>query len=250
MLGSALPAPRLPDEENAIATQRKSTRTSRGARPASARKPAAAKKGRGRAGAAAKPARRGAARRPPSPELEGTDGFAPVTHQVGKVRAPAKPGVREIGWAAFGEIVKNLAARIQAKYRPAAVVGIARGGVFVGGALSTALGAEFYPIRIERRRRDMGVLPHAVVELPDLGGKRVLVVDDLASTGATLARARAVSKKAGAGEVKTAVLVARSGARPDFSVFETEDVILFAWDYDVAGGGGSGGAVDPGEVGV
>ncbi|MFT3912769.1 MAG: phosphoribosyltransferase family protein [Anaeromyxobacteraceae bacterium] len=158
--------------------------------------------------------------------------------------------MREIGWAAFGEIVKNLAARIQARYRPAAVVGIARGGVFVGGALSTALGAEFYPIRIERRRRDMGVLPHAVVELPHLAGKRVLVVDDLASTGATLARARAVSKKAGAGEVKTAVLVARSGARPDFSVFETEDVILFAWDYDVAGGGGSGGAVDPGEVGV
>jgi len=158
--------------------------------------------------------------------------------------------VREIGWAAFGEIVKTLAAKVSAKYKPQAVVGIARGGVFVGGALSTVLSAEFYPIRIERRRRDMGVLPHAIVELPDLAGKRVLVVDDLAGTGATLARARAVSKKAGAGEVKTAVLVARPGARPDFSVVETEELVLFAWDYDLAAGGGGGGSVDPGEVGV
>ncbi len=86
-------------------------------------------------------------------------------------------------------------------------------------------------------------------ELPDLKGKKVLVVDDVASTGATLARARALARKAGAKEVRTAVLVARPrGARPDFAAFETDELVLFGWDYQLDAGGG--GATDPGEVGV
>ncbi len=74
------------------------------------------------------------------------------------------------------------------------------------------------------------------------------MVDDVASTGATLARTRALARKSGAREVKTAVLVVRpDGARPDFAAFETEELVLFAWDYELAGGGGP---EDPGEVGV
>ena len=68
-------------------------------------------------------------------------------------RAPKK-AVRELGWAAFGEVARALAAQIARRYRPAVVVGIAKGGVFVGGALAAALGADFYPVRIEKRRRD------------------------------------------------------------------------------------------------
>jgi hypoxanthine phosphoribosyltransferase len=121
--------------------------------------------------------------------------------------------------------------------------------VFVGGALAAALGSDFYPVRIEKRRRDAGVLPEPVQELPDLSGKRVLVVDDVASTGATLARARALARKAGAREVKTAVLVARPrGARPDFFAFATDELMLFGWDYHLDQA--SAGPDDPGEVGV
>jgi hypoxanthine phosphoribosyltransferase len=179
------------------------------------------------------------------------DGFA-----MDRLAAPArmkrspKKAVREIGWAAFGDAARTLAARIAEKYRPDVVVGIAKGGVFVGGALSAALGTEFFPVRIERRRRDPMPLPQPLVELPDLSRKRVLVVDDVASSGATLARARALARKAGAKEVRTAVLIVRpDGARPDFCFLETSELVLFAWDYqlDEAGGAGSG---DPGEVGV
>jgi hypoxanthine phosphoribosyltransferase len=163
-------------------------------------------------------------------------------------RAPRK-AVRELGWAAFGEVARAFAVQIARRFRPAVVVGIAKGGVFVGGALAAALGADFYPVRIEKRRRDRGVLPEPIQELPDLTGKRVLVVDDVASTGATLARARALSRKAGAREVKTAVLVARPrGARPDFAAFETDELMLFGWDYQLDAGGS--GPDDPGEVGV
>jgi hypoxanthine phosphoribosyltransferase len=50
-----------------------------------------------------------------------------------------KRAVREIGWAAFGEVARQLAARIAERFQTDAVVGIATGGVFVGGALAAAL---------------------------------------------------------------------------------------------------------------
>lgn len=163
-------------------------------------------------------------------------------------RSP-KRAVRELGWAAFGEVARVFAGRIALKFRPAVVVGIAKGGVFVGGAIAAVLGTDFYPVRIEKRRRDPAPLPEALVELPDLSGKKVLVVDDVAATGATLARARALARKAGAKEVRTAVLVARpQGARPDFAAFETDALVLFGWDYQLDDTGS--GPIDPGEVGV
>lgn len=176
------------------------------------------------------------------------DGFA-----MDRLAAPARlkhaprKAMREIGWAAFGEIARQLAARIAESFRPQVVLGIAKGGVFVGGALAAALGAEFHPMRFEKRRRDSGAPSTApVTPLPDLTGRRVLVVDDVAASGATLARGRALARKAGARDVKTAVIVVRpDGARPDFSVLETAELILFAWDYQLDGGPG-----DPGHVGV
>ncbi len=178
------------------------------------------------------------------------DGFA-----LDRLAAPArlkrapKKAMRELGWAAFGEVARALAARITEKYRPDVVVGVAKGGVFVGGAIAAALGCDFHPVRIEKRRRDSGATPVPVAELPPLPGKRVLVVDDVAATGATLARARALARKAGARDVKTAVLVRRpDGARPDWYAFETDELILFGWDYQLDAAGG--GPVDPGEVGV
>lgn len=156
--------------------------------------------------------------------------------------------MRELGWAAFGDVARTLAGRIARKFRPSVVVGVAKGGVFVGSAVAAALGVEFYPVRVEKRRRDVLPAGDASSKLPDLRGKTVLVVDDVARTGGTLAKARALARKSGAREVRTAVLVTRpGGARPDFAAFETDELVLFGWDYQLDGGGG---AVDPGEVGV
>lgn len=164
-----------------------------------------------------------------------------------RMRRPPKKAMREIGWAAFGELARVFAGRISLKFRPNVVVGVAKGGVFVGGALAAVLGADFHPVRVERRRRDGARAPEAPFELPDLRGQKVLVVDDVAQTGATLAKARALARKAGAKEVRTAVLVARPrGARPDFAAIETDQLVLFGWDYQLEGDG----PVDPGEVGV
>lgn len=249
MVDSDLPAGRpAPPGGIAIATAKK-----RKTRAPARRAPRPARSGRGArtSGRKATPARGG---QDSYPLGEGVaDGFA-----MDRLAAPArmkrtpKRAVRELGWAAFGEVARLLSGKIAVKFRPAAVIGVAKGGVFVGGAIAAVLGAEFYPVRIEKRRRDPAPFPDAVVELPDLKGKKVLVVDDVAATGATLARARALARKAGAKEVRTAVLVARPrGARPDFAAYETDELVLFAWDYQLdATGSGTSGTSDPGEVGV
>jgi hypothetical protein len=163
-------------------------------------------------------------------------------------RRPGKP-LREIPWAAFGEVSRQLAARIGQTFQPDLILGIAKGGVFVGGALAGALACDFVPVRVERRSRDVEPLPETVGKLPSLKGKRVLVVDDVANSGGTLAKGRALARKAGARDVRTAVLVVRpDGFRPDWHALETDALVLFGWDYQLHAVGG--GPVDPGEVGV
>ena len=210
------------------------------ARPPRGRQPAVARK---------EPRRRG----PPTPDSQPlgvgvADAFALERLVPARKRAPKK-GVRELGWAAFGEVARVLAAGIAREFRPSVVIGVAKGGIFAGSAVAAALGAEFHPLRVEKRSRDAAPIAEAVTKLPDLRGQAVLVVDDVARTGATLAKARALAKKAGAREIRTAVLVARPrGARPDFAALETDELVLFGWDYQLDGAGG--GSVDPGEVGV
>ncbi len=238
MLHSAVHPPATPATtwRRAIATAKKKPATKRAAKAA----PKAARKA----------PRAAAAAQPDHPLGMGVaDGFA-----MRRLKAPArltrapKKAVLELGWAPFGEVARQLAARIGQKFRPDTVVGIAKGGVFAGGALAAALAADFRPVRIEKRRRDSATpTPGAAEQLPDLSGLRVLVVDDVSSSGSTLAKARALCKKAGAREVRTAVLVKRpDGSRPDFYALETDQLVLFGWDYQLDGAG----AVDPGEVGV
>jgi len=173
------------------------------------------------------------------------DGFAVARLGV-PPRRPQKD-VREIGWADFGEMARQLAGRIASRFRPDLVLGIVKGGVFVGGALAAVLDVEFQPVRVKMRDRDGRRPPSA--RLPSLVGKRVLVVDDVAQSGETLARARALAVKAGAREVRSAVLVRRPGrSRPDWCAVETSELVVFGWDYQMEQFAGAVG--DPGETGV
>jgi hypothetical protein len=42
-------------------------------------------------------------------------------------------------------------------------------------------------------------------------------------------------------------VVRPGGARPDWSAYETDELVLFAWDYQLDAGAGP---EDPGDVGV
>lgn len=153
-----------------------------------------------------------------------------------------RDGPREVGWSTFGEIARDLAERIGREFQPDVVLGVVNGGVFLGGALAVPLRAEFHSIRVEKQGK------RSVAEqLTGLGGKSVLVVDDVTVSGKTLGAASAAARRAGAKEVRTAALVVRpSGNHTDFYALETTDLILFGWDYQLHGGATG----DPGEFGV
>lgn len=168
-----------------------------------------------------------------------------------QVEAPRQPtgrdqsrgrsaGVRELTWAEFDRAVQELAAAIRGSFSPQAVVGVAHGGVFVGGALSSALGCEFFPVRISRRSRDAGAAggPKLAGQMPrELKGRRVLIVDDVASSGDTLELATALAREVGAKKVETACLVARpEGFAPDYCALATAALVVFPWDYQPATG--------------
>jgi uncharacterized protein len=144
--------------------------------------------------------------------------------------------VRELSWADFDRLVRALARSISKTFTPDAVVGVAHGGVFVGGALASVLSCEFFPVRISRRSRDNRVhrSPRLYGQMPaELGGKRILIVDDVASSGNTLQLAYTLAIKAGAKEALTATLVTRAGGfQPGWTALSSAQLVVFPWDYE------------------
>jgi hypoxanthine phosphoribosyltransferase len=158
-------------------------------------------------------------------------GGMPIISLPGPDRSGGNRPVRDLTWAEFDRQVQALAREVHTRFRPEAVVGLVHGGVFVGGALASALKVDFFPVRVTRRSRDAG--SKATEEMPaELQGKRVLIVDDIASSGDSLEFAL---KLARAGKVKhlaTLALLARPGGYlPDFTGFVTDAFFIFPWDY-------------------
>ena len=146
----------------------------------------------------------------------------------------SKPEVLEITWARFDELA-HLIARAAQDFAPEAVVGVAKGGVFVGGAVASALKVEFFPVRISRRSRDSAARSPAISgSMPEeLAGLRVLIVDDVAASGETLRLAKRLARAAGAKKVRTASLAIRtSGFKPDYHALEADEIVVFPWDYE------------------
>src|ERR687884_1565892 len=132
---------------------------------------------------------------------------------------------REVmSWGELGTGARALAQAVHDDgYRPDMVLGIARGGLLVAGAIGYALGVkntftmnvEFYTGIDERLEMPMLLPP--VPDLVDFAETRVLIADDVADTGATLALVKdfCAGKVA---EVRCAVLYekSRSGVRCEY----------------------------------
>jgi hypoxanthine phosphoribosyltransferase len=137
----------------------------------------------------------------------------------------------------FGVAVRHLAVEIaRSDFRPEIVIAVARGGLIPAGALAYALGTkaagtlnvEFYT-DIEETLADPVVL-EPMLDTSAIRGKRLLVVDDVADSGRTLALVMDLMRQHGA-NARSAVLYTKSRTilRPDYSWRDTDLWITFPW---------------------
>jgi hypoxanthine phosphoribosyltransferase len=155
--------------------------------------------------------------------------------------ANATEAPREVlTWELFGTATRELAAQVaESGYRPDLIFSIARGGLFVAGALGYALdvknlhvaNVEFYTGVDERLPLPIMLPP--VPELVDMGEARVLVTDDVADTGATLKLVRDFCEER-VGEVRCAVVYekSRSEVRCEYVWRRTDRWINFPWSTE------------------
>jgi hypoxanthine phosphoribosyltransferase len=144
-------------------------------------------------------------------------------------------------WQMFGDATQELArAVVDDGYRPDMILAIARGGLFTAGALGYALGVkllhvvnvEFYTGRDERMT--MPVMLPPVPEPTFFAGAKVLICDDVADTGATLALVHEFCEQHVA-EVRSAIIYQkpRSSVTCEYVWKRTADWIHFPWDVPV-----------------
>ena len=143
----------------------------------------------------------------------------------------------QMTWEDLGTAVDALAGQIEADgFNPDAVLALARGGLPLAGALAYALGVknmatlniEFYT-GVDERLDEPLLLP-PVPDLALLRAERLLVVDDVADTGRTLALASELCAEHGP-QVRTAVLYEKpqSVVRCDFVWRRTDRWVNFPW---------------------
>ena len=100
-------------------------------------------------------------------------------------------------WPAYAGAARDLARAVADDgYRPDLILAIARGGLLIAGSVSYALGVKnLHVINVEyytgvNERLDFPVILPPPLNLVDLAAAHLLVVDDVADTGHTLALVR------------------------------------------------------------
>ena len=147
------------------------------------------------------------------------------------------PPRERMSWADLGEASRGLASAIvDDGYEPDLILGIARGGLLVAGALSYAIGVkntftmnvEFYTGVDERL--DVPMILPPVPDLVDFAEFKVLIADDVADTGHTLHSVQQFCAGK-VGEVRTAVIYEkpRSIVECDYVWRRTDLWINFPW---------------------
>lgn len=142
----------------------------------------------------------------------------------------------------FGDAARELAQDVvDTGWLPDVVVAVARGGLLPAGAVAYALGVkamgtmnvEFYT-DVARTLTQPVFLP-PLMDVSTLAGKRVLVVDDVADSGKTLAKVmdfiRSIGGERLPADVRSAVVYLKptSMIAPDFFWSRTERWITFPW---------------------
>ncbi len=145
--------------------------------------------------------------------------------------------VLELTWEVFGELCRALAVKVARDYDPQVIVGIARAGAIPGAVVASFLRKDFFSMTITRREGGEVVRERPLVlsaAPKEAAGKRVLIVDEICTTGETLRMALAAVRHVGAAEIRTATSFVKVGRyKPDYYAIETENMVIFPWDRQV-----------------
>lgn len=148
-----------------------------------------------------------------------------------------REGVHSLSWTDFADLSARLAEALE-PFGIDVVIGVARAGLFPATAVALNLRRELFPVRVSRRVNDEVIFKSPVWRVPvppDVAGKCVAVVDEIADTGETLAMVAREVRDRGATRVVTGCLISHSWANPapDLAVLVTDELVIFPWDRRV-----------------
>lgn len=140
-------------------------------------------------------------------------------------------------WNQIYDMLLSQAQKIQAApYTPDVVAAVARGGLIPARIHLDLLGTgEFAMIQVEFYTGIGQVKAEPTLKqglTTQIGGKKVLLVDDIADTGRSLRYAAGYLQSQGVAEIKSATLYCKpqSTVKPDFYEKETANWVIFPWD--------------------
>ena len=145
-----------------------------------------------------------------------------------------------LDWAAYGVAARELAQIVADDgYRPDIILAIARGGLFVAGSLGYALSVKnLYVMNVEYytgvdERLDVPIALPPYLDTVDLRDANVLIADDVADTGATLAYVHDFCQGEVA-DVRSAVLYEKSASiiKCEYIWKRTDQWINFPWSTE------------------
>ena len=145
---------------------------------------------------------------------------------------------RILSWEEIYNLTLILSEQIvNSEFSPDVIVGIARGGWIPARILSDVLYTNaLQNVRIEYYS-DVGIRGREPIITQPLTGplkdKRLLLVDEVADSGASLAQALDHVEEIGAKETRTAVLILKSSSKiiPDFWVQKIDKWIVYPWEH-------------------
>jgi uncharacterized protein len=146
----------------------------------------------------------------------------------------------DLSWQAFGQASRELARIIAADgFEPDLILSIARGGLFVAGALGYALAVKnLHVMNVEfydgvGTTLDMPVMLPPVPSAVDFSAKKVLIADDVADSGRTIELVHTFIKDQ-VEDVRCAVIYekSRSVIKCDYVWKRTDRWINFPWSCE------------------
>lgn len=170
----------------------------------------------------------------PAPPVRGSGSLRRMAYHADAVELEGK---EILTWERFGEATQELAQSVvDSGFLPDIIIAVARGGLLPAGALSYAMGVKLSDaINVEFYTDVHQTLPDPVLLAPmldteSIAGRRLLVVDDVADSGRTLALVLELLRGLGA-EARSAVIYGkpRSVIRPDYLWKATDEWIVFPW---------------------